>query len=54
MMASWVSEMLRLNSRIPFPMDEPTSGSRLAPKRSSTTSRMTMISVKPRLPTGTS
>ena len=53
MIASWVSVRLRLNSRIPFPMDAPTSGSRLAPNSSNTTSRMIMISVKPRLPTGT-
>src|SRR5687768_17902165 len=46
--------MLFLNSRIPFPMDAPISGSRLAPKTSSTTSRMIMISVKPRLPIGPS
>ena len=53
MIASWVSVRLRLNSRMPFPMEAPISGSRLAPKRSNTTSRMIMISVKPRLPTGT-
>ena len=53
MIASCVSERLRLNSRIPFPIEEPTSGSRLAPKRSSTTTMINMISVKPRLPTGT-
>ena len=53
MIASCVSVRLRLNSRIPFPIEEPTSGSRLAPKSSSTTTMISMISVKPRLPTGT-
>ena len=34
-------------------IEEPTSGNRLAPKSSSTTTMISMISVKPRLPTGT-
>ena len=53
MIASCVSVRLRLNSRIPLPIEAPTSGSRLAPKSSSTTTMISMISVKPRLPTGT-
>src|SRR5690348_16610716 len=53
MMASWVSDRLRLNSRMPLPIEAPTSGSRLAPNSSSTTTMISMISVKPRLPMGT-
>ena len=53
MIASCVSVRLRLNSRIPFPIEAPTSGRRFAPKSSRTTTMISMISVNPRFPTGT-
>ena len=40
----------RLNSLIPFPIDAPISGIRLAPKKSTTMSSRIAISVNPRLP----
>ncbi len=47
MIASCVSEIERLNSLMPFPIDAPISGMRFAPKTSSAIRRMTIISVKP-------
>src|SRR5947209_20122245 len=42
--------MFRLNSRMPFPIDAPISGTRRATKSTSTMTRRISISLKPKFP----